>query len=648
MRESGDNKFIIFLDKMIKYVLYGLVFLFPLFFLPLTLYPINASKIVFVSVFLFLSLFLYLLRIIVSGQLKLKWGKFSTVAFIFIIILLISVLFSKAKFQSFWGTNFEENAFFAFILYFLGFFLFSNLPKKREIIAILKAFLLSCGVLGIFFLTNIIFSPVLSWDFAGNGEFNPIGTVQSLALFLGAGLILSFLLQGRNKGWNIGKIILGIILFISLILINFWLSFLVLSLSLILIIWFRLNSNRENFNYKKVAIPVFVLIIFLIFLFIKIPIINFSPEANLTPKTSLNIARETLNSSSKNFLFGSGLATFPEQYELFRPQKINLTEFWSFRFRQGHSFVLTILTEAGILGFLALLGVVLIFLSKIIKILSRGGNGKLKILSILSFYFLFLWFFYSINFSLMFFSFLTLGLFSAVANKEKRMFFEKSPQLAFALMLFSIILIVGMGVGGYRSGRIYAAAIKFEEGVVLMNKENPKLNKGIEKINSAYNLNKKNDKYARNLSQSLLLKLKEIVADKDISQEEKSQMSQIFVNNIEKLSEKSVSLNPRNSQNWTQRSGVYESFLTLGIKKAGESALYNLEQAQNLAPFNPYIPYKEAKIYLILARRTENKNDFLGKIKKAETKAREAFNLKNNFTPAHKLLSEIEEIKNKK
>ncbi len=64
----------------------------------------------------------------------------------------------------------------------------------------------------------------------------------------------------------------------------------------------------------------------------------------------------TLNlflSSPKVFLIGAGPETFPYAFQPFRPASLNYTSEWDFVFNKPHNYYLEILTETGLLGFLA-------------------------------------------------------------------------------------------------------------------------------------------------------------------------------------------------------------------------------------------------------------------------------------------------------
>ncbi len=185
------------LNKIIKYGLYLLVFLFPLWFLPLTTSPLVINKQMLLAVFSFLLLIFWMIKIIISGKVSLNWGKLSLMIFLLLIVIGICTLFSSAKIQSFWGMDFNPDTLFSFVLYAIIFFLFANLINQESLLPALWTFLASAGTLSFLFLIQIL-KPIFPWDFAQSSSFNLIGSVQLLSVFLGgAFVILLALISGK-------------------------------------------------------------------------------------------------------------------------------------------------------------------------------------------------------------------------------------------------------------------------------------------------------------------------------------------------------------------------------------------------------------------------------------------------------------------
>lgn len=668
-------------NKIIKISLYLLVFLLPIFFLPLTIFPVALNKQLLLVGICFLTSVLWLVKIIKTGKINLTWNKISLAVLILFVVLGISTFFSMAKTQSFWGMNVEPNTLFSFILYGLVFFLFSNLISKQEAFKAVKIFLLSSGILALFFLIQEIFNFTFPWNFAKANGFNPIGTVQGLTVFFGGAFVvlitLLMITDKRSKAERISIWVIGGLLFISILFINFWVAWLGIVFAMVMILWTKLKSlsPKESIGMKDYFLPLFIFAIALILIFIKLPlgnILDLPVEINLTYKASFDIAKKTLGEGAKALVLGSGPATFGYDYSLHRSANINLTDFWYLRFPQAPSALITSLATFGILGILAILFLIITFFHQGIKSFSSNKsklvkvNGMQAVVFVGGAYFLFLWIFYAINFSLIFVGFLMMGLYLASLNKSKEISLVNPPQKAFFSMLGAIILIVVLIAGFYIYIQKYDAAISFARGINLLNAEQPDLDQGIKNIGRAANLAKTNDNYYRNLSQVLLFKITEVLNDQSLSQEARQTELQGHISNIQKVVQKTIEVNPKNSPNWVQTGQIYENLITL-IDNADQLAILSYKEAEKLDPQNPQIPFNIGRVYMAVAygayqglvelsqadvkdEEKENQFEFIYAqgLELAIDNFQKSIELKYNFTPAYYLLAQVYEMKEEK
>jgi len=667
------------LNKIIKYGLYSLVFLLPLFFLPWTIFPVALNKQMLLAVFVFLLLILWLVKIISSGKLSFAWNKLSVAVLLLLLVLGISTVFSSARIQSFWGMAFEPDTLFSFILYILIFFLFANLLKeKEEISKVIFSFLLSSGILALLFLIQI-FKPIFPWDFAQSTGFNPVGSIQSLAIFLGGAFVILMAVLNNIKPQRLFKIlggIIGILLFATIFLINYWVVWLGIAFSLAIIIFSKLKnlsaaSVATGTNpLKPLFLPLFIFALALVFIFLKLPIGNIvalPSEISPTYPATFDIAKKTLEEGPKNLILGSGPATFGYQYSLYRGVGLNLTDFWQVRFDQGAAALPTFLTTFGILVILVILFMLIVFFWQGFKRLISGNRLSSAAISSFAggFYFLILWFLYSANFSLMFSGFLMMGLFTASISSPKEFSFTQSPQKAFFIMLVGVFLIAGSIFGLYAVSQKYAGAISYAQGLNLINAKEPKLDEGIIAINKAATLDPK-DSYFRNLSQAFLFKINETLNNQELSQEQRQAEFQKQVSNAEMSATAAVQINPRNSQNWLQLGNVYENLASVNVGGAEELAILNYQKIAELDPKNPQIPLNIGRVYkstaeiiqiqIALLEQAEKKDEeAINKLRESYDKNLElalaefkkSIELKNNFSAAYYLTAQVYEAQGK-
>jgi hypothetical protein len=662
------------IDKTIKYILYLLVFLLPLFFLPYTVFPVALNKQTFLAFLVFLIFILWIAKVMNSGKIIFRKDKLTKSILLLLLIFGISFAFSASKNQSFWGTSAEADTFFSFILYVFIFLFFANLLEKKEILKVISIFFASSGVIAVLFLINS-FIKIFPWDFARVAGFNPIGSAQGLSVFFGGALVIMVaLLAGQIPKKAVQGLIVffGGLLFAVILLINFWVTWLLIAFGTAIVILGKLHgsdvSSQASPNIlKNFGIPLVILVLSLAFIFIKVPlnnILNVSPEVSLTYKATFDIANKTLLEGSKNFILGSSPATFAYQYGLHRTAALNLTDFWQFKFGQGTAAMPTFLANLGVFGLLAILLMMAVFIwygFKSLVRLNQSNQLTNMVVFVAGFYFLLSWFFYTSNLSLMFAGFLMMGLWVAATEAApKEISLYQTPQKTFWIMFLGIILLAGGVIGFYNVGQKYAGAINYSQGLDFFNQEN-KLNEAIVKVNNAVGLDQK-DNYLRTLSQLFLIKTNEILNNPNLSQEQKKSQLQQSVPAAETSALKAIQINPKDSLNWLHLGSVYENVASL-VEGTNQLAIQNYQKAGELDPQNPQISLNIGRIYLmatqeiqqnliILEMAEEKDEKKLGELRDlyeqnlelALQNFQKSKELKTNFGPAYYLAAQTYEV----
>lgn len=476
-------------ERIAKYALYALIFLTPLFFLPWGISPVVQNKQFLATVLISIALIAWLAKTIASG--KLVWAKtpLNIAAWVLIAVWAASSFFSMSKYRSIGLVGTEPDNLLNMLKYVLAFFLiaatfrqssrlaFSNRGEKSGLQEAIYALLASIAVLAVFTglkLCGINFLPYLfggqAWDFAKTADFNTIGTINGLALFLGFGLVLVVgLLAGRetdveaengsqdlswksrtphhppagggtgqaNSGVQIGLIALAVVIAVELLLINFrpvWWAMIGAMIFLVAYIFSReaqeiRQGKKSALGTQKLILPLVILGVSVILLLVKLPVadlFSFSQEVSPNHALTYSIAKSALKSEGiASNLLGSGPSTFSFDYGLYRGPLNNQHPverlFWGVRFSQGSSFALTSLAIVGILGALAVVFFILAFLWQMV-ITIRGYGADLKmhrgsgadhlniVFACAVLFILISWFLYPANFSLLMFVFIGLGL----------------------------------------------------------------------------------------------------------------------------------------------------------------------------------------------------------------------------------------------
>lgn len=637
-----DWQKIISWENLIKWPLYGVIFLAPFFFLPWGAYPVALSKQILISSLAFLSLFGYLGKSLKEG--KVIYRSIDKFLIGFILTVGISLLLSNSFLPGIFGlSGFENDSFINIISLVLVFFLAAAIFKIEDLKYILSFSLISSGLLAVAGLFQIFGIYVFQFDFSKFSDFNPLGSVLSLAVFLGSNLILIFSLLISFDLSKIKKIILWLLfaLFLFyLLLVNYQFIWILIAVSAFFIL--ALKLALEGVQKKDINSIIFLITIAVFLYFAALPIsqwfgINITPELFVNFSQNANIVKNTLFndiksfSGIKNVLFGIGGGNFVYEYLKSRPVELNyenIIDLFSLRFNSGYSLLMTYFVVFGLIG--GFLFIVYIGWNFFQTFKLAIKKRDIEFLPILAFIFYIILAIVFDNISLILFLSLFLALAAVKIFSEKTLEFNLflTPQRIFFLSLIIIILMSSAVYGIYYNGSRLAGAIYYS----LSNKNFAKdeTDEAISKMLQAVNWDNKNEIYLRSLSGLFLRKLNSAQAASDDLQ------------NSINFAQAAVNLNKIESLNYFSLGAAYENAVKLlNNQKSGTEQdnnilnTYNLavKNYQDAAKFDP----KNPAIHLSLARL----HLFFGKYDKAEKAVENSLALKPNYAAAYILSAQI-------
>ena len=652
------RKNIMILDKTIKWCIYIFIALLPLWFLPFTENVLSLNKQVLMIGLLTIALIAWLGKLLT--QEKIEWYKGLILVFflVFLVVYGVATIFSLRPYDSLMGFDTHLSRSLINLIYFFIFFLLlinykeENQEKKNiKIFKLLTIFLVSSAIAGIVGLLQILGGFIFPWDFTKIASFNTVGTTTSLGILLASilPLVLSlifirFSARGPLRseasrsvlGWKIFLISLAVLSLVIILLLNFRILWIITAIGMVLIIGFWLNK-RDVFSTRGLnwlVIPVIILALCLVFLFFK-PGLTFKLdlpiELGLSYKGGINVVEQVVQRSP---ILGSGPETFVYNYSLYKPESINQTIFWNLRFTNAPSQILTLLAETGILGLLAFLAVIVVFVFTMIKdLINRKNSSELsqlmgiKIGLFAGWIALMIgWFLYPQNITLMFVFWLFFTLLIIISSKKKdiKTINLKASNKIASVITFSFIILIIVVVGLlYLEGSKFMAEAKYKSGLNSITKG--ELNSGINKVVQATTINPYEDKFYRNLAQLFLIQINQDLNNLDLNDQERANRIQTGISNAINSTVRATTLNPKDVTNWIIRGSVYRNLIPL-IDGAGDWAVTSYEQALTLEPINPFIYTEIARIYMAMG------DDYLDKTIEAYNKAIE---LKPNYPVAH-------------
>lgn len=657
-------------NEIIKWCLYVLVALLPLWFLPFARNVLGLNKQVLMIGLLTIALIAWLGKLLTQD--KTRWYKGRIVVFFlaFILIYGLATAFSLRPHDSLMGFDaHSDRAFINIIYFFILFILLINYyneenekGKNIEIFKLLTILLTSSLIVGLFGFLQILGKFIFSWNFAKVTSFNTVGTPTSLGIYLIVllPLILSLLLgtkQEKNEkgsiitGFKVFLVLLALLTLIIVLLLNSRILWIITAAGMIMVVGFWL-SKRYVLPVQVTAwlsIPIIILAFCLIFLFLKPGVLfdlNLPIEVGLSYKGGINIVKEVIKQSP---VLGTGPETFVYNYSLYKPENINQTAFWSFRFVNTPAEILNLVSETGILGILIFLAMIGMFLSKIVKglIANEKDSDQLtgvKIGLFCSWVALMIgWFLYPQNITLMFVFWLFFAFLIILNSKKedvKIINLKTSGKIA-SLVSFGFIILMIIVIGFlYLEGSKFIAEAKFKRGLDLI--EEDKLDLGINKVIQATIVNPYEDKFYRNLAQLFLLKINQDLAASSLNQEERANRVQAGISNAINSTVRATTLNSKDVSNWIVRGLIYRNLITL-VNGAGEWAIKSYQEALKLEPTNPFIYTEIARTYVnqvdLLSNQAQKdetaKKQIADYLNKAVEAYKNAIELKSDYSPAH-------------
>ncbi len=653
-----ESKKVEFFNKLSFFTLLATLFVSIFFFIPYSPVTLEASKGFLISIGATLSIFFWFISRLGEGKFVIPKDKLLLFAMAIPLIFLISSFFSSSLYVSLFGSGFEIGTFGSMLILFILFFLSSvYFQSEKKIWYFLFSLFLAGLIVVIFQLLNIIigFNVVLPGFLQGVTAGNLIGSWNNFALILGIMILLSLFtieLFKTDRIFRVAQYVLLILSILLLIIINFSLAWLLVGIFSVILFVYSISLQNagveiiqeENQKKKFPFISLIVVFISLIFLIggnlasdVVSKYVSFNnPDIRPSIVTTSQIAYKAMR---HNPLLGTGPNTFVNDWSLWQPKGINQTLFWNTDFTVGYSFLATIAVTAGVLGLVAFLLFLIVYIARSIQSIRLALRDRLSnyfimttlMISIYSWVSIIL---YNPNILLLMLAFTSSGILIGIlvyrqAIPVKDFSFLSDPRNSFFSILILLVLMVSAVSLTYIYIEKFTSIMYFSKS---LNSENTmeSLTKSEGMLLRAVSLDK-NDIYYRNLSQLYLAKINLLIADKNISEDILKSNLQELINLTQQSANLAINQNPKQYLNYMNLGNIYSTFVPMAVENSYESAMAAYEKALVLAPNNPSIVLSKASLEFIKENNTE-----------ARKYIAQALELKENYIDAIFLLVQIE------
>jgi len=386
-----------FIDQAIWFSYLALAIVTPLIFSTKNSELFEVPKMIFVYLAAAIIFFLTLSKFILQGKITVPKNWAIVTFLIFIVIQVLSTLFSIDKFTSIFGYPSRLNggllSQFAYFAIFTGAFVNLNSEKSKKLLMAIVTSAFAVTLWGIpahfgkdpscLVLTGTLNSSCWQKEFDPTVRiFSTLGQPNWLAsyLVLTLPIALAFSLISTQSKIKVSFLAITLVLFTGLIMTTSRAGFLGAAIalgSILLLLGFK--AIKQNLRLLLLFLLGFILIavIFGTNLFSRFSeALNKQPAtSNQLPATSYQQPATTPTESGtiriivwqgalsvfKHWpVLGSGPETFAYSYYLFRPTAHNQTTEWGFFYNKAHNEFLNYLANLGILGtvsYLALIGI---------------------------------------------------------------------------------------------------------------------------------------------------------------------------------------------------------------------------------------------------------------------------------------------------
>ncbi len=406
----------------------------------------------------------------------------------------------------------------------------------------------------------------------------------------------------------------------------------------------EMDTMAETRDTQGLAIPLIALVISLFFL-----IGGSTIGSALTTAFGTNVLdvrpswQSTFAVGSHTYaaspIFGSGPNTFGQQWLKFHDRSLNNTIFWNVNFNSGIGFIPTSFVSEGLLGALAWISFIGLFLFFGLRALlfRTPVDPFARFVSVAAFtgtlYVLTLMVFAVPGPTILITGFLLIGLFIsslryAGARQEWGVVFAKNPRVGFVIVFVLTLLLLASVVAAYVVIERYLADHDYAKAAASLSVGN--LAAADTAIAHSI-LFAPTDRAYELAAQIGIAHMNQIANDTTLAPAQAQSQFQTALSGSVQAAQQATKLGPNNYQNWAVLGTVYQTVVPLNIDGAYANAKAAYAHAIALDPSDPAIQYTLAQLDIA-------KKDPVA----AEADLVQAISLKSDYTQAIFLLSQLE------
>lgn len=607
------------LSYAIKFLIYGTIILIPLMFSTATYDILELPKLTVFSILMSLAVIFWLIKMAVNRDFNLKRTVLDIPILTYGGVYIIATLISISPLTSFIGyygrvsTSMMAIAYFIILYYLIA----NNIKTKKELSGLILSVIISAILVVAYSILQVSGTFILPFDITKSKAFNPVGTVNALAVFLAAVIPygIAHTLKRENET-RLSFAVVTVIAFILLVLINVkaaWLGLIVSSAFMTIVPY--LKKNRPQ--WKLILFPVAVGLLAVVF--------YLSGNLGLVLPKEITLdfqyaKQQVIKVVKEKPLFGTGPETFVFDYSKYRQDEINNTNIWSLRFDKAGNEWFNTLATTGILGTLAyaFLGISAAIMGIYVyfkveddqkKNIVLGASGAIVgVLASGIFY-------YAVLPQMLVFwvSLAVIGILGKEVKTSKYIHASEEINMkkislesrVFASLLFVSLLTASL-YGAYYNTRAFAADVKYQKALSIASTSD-KLEEAARKLEEAIKLNGNREVYRLSLSRIYLVQVN-LENQKDEKIKNTKMMQELLARAIDE-GKYAANLNPVSVANWEGLAMIYRN-AALYADGALDWIHAAYIEAIKLEPSNPMLVNGLGQVYLTAKELDRAKEQF--------------------------------------
>jgi len=654
------------LETISVWTLLGTLVVSLFIFIPSSTVPLTITKTFVLSAGALITLAVYVLARLGRGNIIFPPGLLMGVLWLPVIAYALSAAFSGVSFNNaLWGSALDSDTLgFMLVVAFLGTLSALILRRPEHYRSFLCTGALVFGIIAILEALIVIvgqFSPDTI-----SPSFSPIGSFEDIAFILGLGVVGSLItlrfLELKQLTYR-ALIIAGIASIVLIAISNsslVWTLISFVSFGLFVETIMKREPKVSDSDLDEIAVVgetlpdredgnhsfVPSLVVFVISLFFLIGGTLGGTIANALHVDTLSVrpSWQSTFSVAKNVytndaFFGSGPGTFGVEWLKYRDASLNSTIFWNIDFFSGIGFIPTSFVTTGLVGALAWVSFLVLFIVFGLRMLIRRApeDAFIRYVAILSFvaslYLFTIAIFGLPNITILALAFVFAGIFAsttrfAVQSGQWGVIFSRNPRLGFVIVLSLMVVLLASVIVAYvligryiATNKLTSASTAFVVGDIDKASQSAKDALLFVQSATAYQIE----------AGIANARLGQIMTSTTMSVESAQQAFQTALSSGINSALLATRLAPSDYRNWIVLGNLYARAVPFGVSGAYDGAISAYEKAKVLNPTNPQI------LYIIAQLNIANKN-----IKVAKDNLKSAIALKQDYTVAIFLLSQLE------